>query len=42
MVNRDPEQYGCTDNEHDVALFMTLLTEEYGGDASKYWSKALK
>lgn len=42
MVNRDPEQYGCTDNEHDVALFMALLTEEYGGDASKYWSKALK
>ena len=42
MVNRDPEQYGCTDNEHDVALFMALLTEEYGGDTSKYWSKALK
>lgn len=42
MVNRDPEQYGCTDNEHDVALFMALLTEEYGGDASKYWSIAIK
>lgn len=42
MVNRTPEQYGCTDNEHDVALFMALLTEEYGGDTSKYWSKALK
>ena len=42
MVNREPEQYGCTDNEHDVALFMALLTEEYGGDASKYWNKALK
>lgn len=42
MVNRDPEQYGCTDNEHDVALFMALLTEEYGGDVSKYWSKAIK
>lgn len=40
MVNRAPEQYGCTDNEHDVALFMALLTEEYGGDASKYWGKA--
>lgn len=39
-VNRDPEQYGCTDNEHDVALFMALLTEEYGGDASEYWKKA--
>ena len=42
MVNREPEQYGCTDNEHDVALFMALLTEEYGGDASKYWNKVLK
>ena len=42
MVNRDPKQYGCTDNDHDVALFMALLTEEYGGDASKYWSKVLK
>ena len=42
MVNWDPEQYGCTDNEHDVALFMALLTEEYGGDASKYWSIAIK
>lgn len=42
MVNRDPEQYGCTDDEHDVALFMALLTEEYGGDASKYWDQALK
>ena len=42
MVNRDPKQYGCTDNDHDVALFMALLTEEYGGDASKYWSIAIK
>lgn len=41
MVNRDPKQYGCTDDEHDVALFMALLTEEYGGDASEYWKKAL-
>ena len=41
MVNREPEQYRCTDNNHDVALFMALLTEEYGGDASKYWNKAL-
>ena len=39
-VNRDPEQYSSTDNEHDTALFMALLTEEYGGDASKYWDKA--
>ena len=42
MVNREPEQYGCTDDEHDVALFMALLTEEYGGDASMYWNKVLK
>lgn len=40
-VNRDPEQYGGTDNEHDVALFMALLIEEYGGNASEYWEKAL-
>ena len=39
-VNRNPEQYTCTENEHDVALFMALLTEEYGGDASEYWKKA--
>ena len=38
-VNREPEQYTCTDNEHDIALFMALLTEEYGGDASEYWKK---
>ena len=41
-VNRDREQYGCTDNDLDVALFMALLTNEYGGDASEYWKKALK
>lgn len=40
IVNRESEQYSCTDDEHDVALFMALLTEEYGGDASKYWDKA--
>ena len=39
MVNREPEQYTSTDKEHDVALFMALLTEEYGGDASEYWKK---
>lgn len=39
-VNRNPVQYTCTENEHDVALFMALLTEEYGGDASEYWKKA--
>ena len=36
-VNREQEQYGCTDNEHDVALFLVLLTEEFGGDASEFW-----
>lgn len=30
IVNRESEQYSCTDDEHDVALFMALLTEEYG------------
>lgn len=39
-VNREPEQYSCTVNELDVALFMALLTEEYGGDACEYWKKA--
>ena len=38
-VNRMPEQYSRTDNEYDIALFMALLTEEYGGDASEYWQK---
>ncbi len=28
QVNRDPEQYGNKDNDHDVALFMAMLTEE--------------
>ena len=41
MVNRDPEQYGNRDNDHDVALFMALLTDEFGGDASVYWKQAL-
>lgn len=36
QVNRDSEQYGCKDNDHDIALFMALLTEEYGGDAGEY------
>ncbi|MBE6268346.1 MAG: NADAR family protein [Bacteroidales bacterium] len=40
-VNRDPEQYRCTDNNHDVALFMALLTDEYGGDSGRYWSRVL-
>lgn len=40
QVNRDPDQYRCKDNDHDVSLFMALLAEEHGGDASKYWDKA--
>lgn len=42
IVNRDPSQYGGTDNEKDTSLFMALLTEEYGGDASLWWKRALK
>lgn len=42
MVNRDPNQYGGTNDDHDKALFMTLLTSEYGGDASQYWNQAFK
>ncbi len=41
-VNRNSSQYGSTDNEKDTALFMALLTEEYGGDSSMWWEKALK
>lgn len=29
------------DSDKDFALFMALLTEEYGGDASEYWHNAL-
>ena len=39
-VNRYPEQYKCDDDKHDLALFMALLTEEYGADASLYSSAA--
>ena len=41
QVNRDPAQYSNTDNDDDIALFLALLTEEFGGDASGYWDKAL-
>ena len=41
QVNRDPAQYSNTDNDDDIALFLALLTEEFGGDASGYWEKAL-
>ncbi len=40
-VNRDPEQYGSTNIKKDVCLFLALLTEEYGGDASAFWEQAL-
>ena len=41
-VNREQEQYGSTDVKHDVALFLALLTEEFGGDASEFWKIVLK
>ena len=40
-VNRDPEQYGSNDDQKDTYLFLALLTEECGGDASAYWDLAL-
>lgn len=46
-INRDYKQYkayhfesASDDGAKDLALFMALLTEEYGGDASEYWKKA--
>jgi uncharacterized protein (TIGR02452 family) len=41
-ANREQEQYGSSDDEHDVALFLALLTEEFGGDASEFWKIVLK
>lgn len=41
-VNRRYGEYGETDEEKDIALFMGLLTDEYGGDSIEYWNKALK
>ncbi len=41
-VNRDPEQCKSSDIKKDVCLFLALLTEEYGGDASAYWEQALQ
>ena len=40
-VNRNGNEYGETDEDSDIALFMGLLTDEYGGDSSRYWDKAL-
>ena len=34
QVNSDPDQYRGKGDEKDVALFLALLTEEYGGNAS--------
>ena len=42
IVNREQSQYRSTDNEHDVALFLALLTDEFGGDASEFWKIVLK
>ena len=41
-VNRDPEQYTCSDEKLDVMMFMDLLTEEYGGDYGEYKNNALQ
>lgn len=41
-VNRYPVEENEVKNEKDKNLFMALLTEEYGGDASCYWNKAFK
>ena len=41
-VNREQGQYQSSDKEHDVALFLALLTEEFGGDASEFWKIVLK
>ena len=40
QVNRDPDQYRSMECAKNTALFMALLTEEYGGDAKKFWKKA--
>lgn len=37
QASRNPEEYSNEDVSYDVALFMALLTEEYGGDAGKWW-----
>ena len=39
-VNRDPEQYCETDNKRDVALFLTLLFDEFGNDTFDSWGLA--
>lgn len=41
QINRDPTQYGSTDDKKDTALFMALLTEEFGGDAKAFWDMVL-
>lgn len=41
QVNRDPNQYKRKEDEKDVALFLALLTEEYGGNASLLWKKTM-
>jgi len=41
-INRDPEQYGSKNDKKDAYLFLALLTEEYGGDATEFWNQALQ
>ena len=39
QVNRNPDQYTNQDNERDKAHFMALLTDEYGGNSTRYWDQ---
>ena len=41
QASRNPEEYSNENISYDVALFMALLTEEYGGDAGKWWEMVM-
>ena len=38
-INRNRNEHTETDEDCDIATFMGLLTDEYGGDSSYYWNK---
>ena len=38
LSRRDSEQNDFEQDTKDAALFLALLTQEYGGDSSKYWN----
>ncbi len=40
-INRNREQYAGTDDAKDVALFLALLCDEFGGDSSSFWDEVL-